>query len=277
LRALTLLLLLLPLTSQAGPNAADVVSAVNQLRGSGCDGRSPVRAALRPDPELDGVARQLARGVALGKAINDQKLRAPRSASIRLARVNDAPSVRRRLEADFCPQVLDPQFQAMGVTIDGKNTWIVLALPFAPPTERDAPAVRSQVLALVNDARSKSRRCGSQKLSAAPPLKLQPLLNEAALAHAKDQARNGNLSHSGSDGSTPSQRATRAHYAWKGIAENVAAGQLSAAAVMDSWLESPGHCLNLMNAQYSEMGIAYAVDAQSPDGIYWVQVFGAPR
>ena len=43
------------------------------------------------------------------------------------------------------------------------------------------------------------------------------------------------------------------------------------------WIKSPGHCANLMNGGYSEMAVAYAVDARSSMGVYWVQQFGTPR
>ena len=47
--------------------------------------------------------------------------------------------------------------------------------------------------------------------------------------------------------------------------------------VVQGWLRSPEHCANVMNPDFTQMGIAYAVNAQSEDGIYWTQVFGTPR
>jgi uncharacterized protein YkwD len=85
------------------------------------------------------------------------------------------------------------------------------------------------------------------------------------------------IGHQGSDRSTPAGRATRAGYTWVSIAENVAAGQTTAEEVVNTWLASPGHCANLMNPRYSEMGIAYAVNSASEKGIYWAQVFAAPE
>jgi len=61
------------------------------------------------------------------------------------------------------------------------------------------------------------------------------------------------------------------------VAENIASGQKDADDVVRTWLESPGHCANLMNPDMRDMGVAYAFDASSTDGIYWVQVFAARR
>jgi len=46
--------------------------------------------------------------------------------------------------------------------------------------------------------------------------------------------------------------------------------------VVAGWLASPGHCANLMNPAFSELGAGYAVDPKSDAGIYWTALFGAP-
>jgi uncharacterized protein YkwD len=132
------------------------------------------------------------------------------------------------------------------------------------------------VLALVNEARADSRRCGWKKFKSAPPLVLSESLGRAARVQADDMARHGSLSHSGSDGSTPAERATRAGYQWKLVGENIAAGQPTPEQVVAEWLESPGHCSNIMDPAYAEMGVAFAYEAQSEKGVYWSQVFGTP-
>ena len=85
------------------------------------------------------------------------------------------------------------------------------------------------------------------------------------------------LSHDGRDGSTPGVRATRAGYQWRVVGENIAGGQSTPEQVVAEWVRSPRHCGNLMSADYSEMGVAYAVEPQSAVGIYWVQMLAAPR
>jgi uncharacterized protein YkwD len=115
-----------------------------------------------------------------------------------------------------------------------------------------------------------------EAVKAAPPLSLSEVLGRAARTQADDMARHGSLSHAGSDGSTPAERATRAGYRWKLVGENIAAGQPTAEQVVAGWLESPGHCANIMDPAYAEMGVAFAYEARSEKDIYWSQVFGTP-
>ena len=46
---------------------------------------------------------------------------------------------------------------------------------------------------------------------------------------------------------------------------------------MAGWIKSPGHCANLMNPGFTEMGAGLAVDHKSELGVYWAQAFGTPR
>ncbi|NLO78992.1 MAG: CAP domain-containing protein [Xanthomonadaceae bacterium] len=58
--------------------------------------------------------------------------------------------------------------------------------------------------------------------------------------------------------------------------ENIAAGQRSVAEVMQDWLQSAGHCANIMNPLHAELGAAAAVSGTDAR-IYWAQVFARPR
>ena len=102
-------------------------------------------------------------------------------------------------------------------------------------------------------------------------------LAEAARLHAVDMARHSYFSHAGRDGSNPAQRVTRAGYKYRATGENIAAGQTSPEEAVAGWIRSPPHCANLMNPVFTEMGVAYAVDATSEMGVYWAQAFGTPR
>jgi uncharacterized protein YkwD len=86
------------------------------------------------------------------------------------------------------------------------------------------------------------------------------------------------MAHTGTDGSEAGTRAARAGYSWRLIGENIAAGQNSAQEAVAGWLESPGHCANLMNPSFTEMGAGYDISrARMPGFAYWTQVFGVPR
>ncbi len=142
---------------------------------------------------------------------------------------------------------------------------------------RDSGAVvRARVIELVNAARSKSRRCGSGKFAAAPPLQASRELNEAARRHARDMARRNYFDHGGSDGSQPKDRVLRAGYQPRLTGENIALGPESAEEVVAGWLASPGHCENIMESRFQHIGVGLAT-GRGRGKIYWVQTFGAPR
>ena len=146
-----------------------------------------------------------------------------------------------------------------------------------PPAPSAGPPNASRVLELVNEARARPRHCGGKRLESVPPLTRSAVLDGIAVAHARDMAGRGSMSHAGTDGSTPGERATRAGYRWRTIGENVAYGQPSAERVVASWLDSPHHCENIMDPDFAEMGIGVAAAAPGKAGPYWSQVFGTPR
>ncbi len=130
------------------------------------------------------------------------------------------------------------------------------------------------MLQLVNTARATARMCGTTAYPAVPPLTWDTRLEAAALAHSTDMATNNFFSHTGSDGSSPSQRVTRAGYSWSATGENIAAGQPTETDAMDSWIASPGHCANIMSRNYTQLGAALARGGSY--GTYWTQEFGRP-
>ena len=137
-------------------------------------------------------------------------------------------------------------------------------------------AVRARVVDLVNDARSHARRCGRERFAAAPPLGVSRKLNQAAADHARDMMKKKYFEHRGSDGSQPKDRVLRAGYKSRLTGENIALGPESAEEVVAGWLESPGHCANIMDPRFQEIGVGLATGKKRGQ-IYWVQNFGAPR
>ena len=256
---------------------ADLVDVANSIRSQGCGELSAVVWPLRARMQLDEAARRIAHGDKLETATSGSGYRAKKSASIHIRTTKGDDGVAQMLAQRFCGIVADSTLHEIGVFRRSEETWMVLAAPFAPPAPDDAPAVSHRVLELTNEARRHARRCGRKKFPATTPLKQAAALERAALAHAQDMAARSYIGHKGPDGSMPADRATRAGYAWVSIAENVAAGQTTAEEVVNKWLASPGHCANLMNPRYSDMGVAYAFNLASEKGIYWAQVFAAPE
>lgn len=257
----------------ASDTSPELVDLANAVRVSGCGGRPGVATALRRVPALDSAAGRLARGQALDASLMQSGYRASRATSIHIEARSGMSAVTAVQQGQFCARVTDPELVEMGTTASGHEVWIVLATPMILVSAGDAAAVSARVLDLANRARSEARRCGRRKFEAAVPLVMSPLLAEAAMMHAQDMAGRDVLTHTGHDGSSVAARVTRTGYAWRAVAENVAAGQPDADAVVGEWLASPEHCSNLMDPRFTEMGVAYAVNEASKAGIYWTQVF----
>lgn len=134
--------------------------------------------------------------------------------------------------------------------------------------------VQQELLDAHNLARSVGRNCGNEFFPAAPPLAWDCTLAEISDDHNQDMANNNFFSHTGSDGLSVSNRATNAGYNWQTIGENIAAGQQNVDAVMQGWLNSPGHCANIMRPQYNDLGadLYNAFGSQYPT--YWSAAFG---
>ncbi|MER5488713.1 CAP domain-containing protein [Streptomyces sp. NPDC002812] len=132
------------------------------------------------------------------------------------------------------------------------------------PSDSAAPSgALAEVLALVNKERT---------AVGCPVLTVNEKLTKAAQDHSEDMAAHSNMSHTGSDGSDPGQRITRAGYEWRTYAENVAYGYPTAAKVMEGWMNSPGHKRNILDCDLKEIGIGLAQPGQ-----YWTQDFGTTR
>lgn len=253
---------------------ADVLSDVNTVRLRDCAGEKP-RAALQVNPRLSRAALSLARGVAPHDALAAAGYSARSIVSIHLQGSGEAARLRKILAQAYCSSIADPEFTDIGIGWDRDSLWLVLAVERGVPGDPDQ--VSARVLSLVNDARSRQRRCGSQTFAGGKPLRLNAQLERAALLHSRDMAKYSYMDHRGRDGSTPAQRVTRAGYQWTAAGENVAAGPGTAEEVMAGWLASPGHCANIMNSRFSEMGVAAAVNGQDEYGVYWTMSLAAPR
>ena len=128
---------------------------------------------------------------------------------------------------------------------------------------------------LLADARAQDRQCGGESYAASPPLTWNDRLGAAAQTHSEDMAQSGRMSHEGSRGETLADRLDAVGFKPRAWAENVAAGQPDAATVVAAWLDSPGHCANIMSAAYTEFGAGVHRDASGRR--YWTLVLASPR
>ncbi len=132
-----------------------------------------------------------------------------------------------------------------------------------------------QVLALVNQRRAAGATCPTHGYKPpVPALTMNPALRCAARKHDKDMITNNFFSHTGTGGTTPWARMTSAGYgSYKAAGENIAAGQTTPAAVVTGWMNSAGHCKNIMDPAFKEIGVGYMVGGSY--GHYWTQNFAA--
>ncbi|MCK8666533.1 CAP domain-containing protein [Pseudomonas azerbaijanoccidens] len=195
--------------------------------------------------------------------------------AISLSGPRDAASAMKAIQESFCQIVLDPQFVDVGVSRQDREWRIIVARPLLSARLGDWQAEGQKLLTELNAARTKPRQCGTQSFNATTPLAWNATLGSAAEAHSRSMANNNFFDHKDRDGRTPGDRAELAGYNFQQIGENIAAGQDTVRKVVDGWLASPGHCANLMNPQFNELGAAYANDPKSDAGIYWTAMFGA--
>ena len=109
------------------------------------------------------------------------------------------------------------------------------------------------------------------------PLAVDRRLMAAAKAHSADLARRGRITHQGSDGSYPKDRARRFGYRPRLASENVAAGYSNTADVIKGWQSSRRHRANLLRRGARHMGMALVYNPKVGQQTYWTLMIGTPR
>jgi uncharacterized protein YkwD len=154
------------------------------------------------------------------------------------------------------------------------------ALPTHADLDRCMTPFEEEVLLLVNQQRAQGAVCGATFYAAAPPLVGEQMLHNAAKYHSEDMALRDFMSHVNPDGATLVDRIEAEGYPWRALAENIAAGYHTPQRVVEGWMDSPGHCVNIMKPTYTQIGVGYAYDqddgAETPYVHYWTLDFGLP-
>lgn len=128
--------------------------------------------------------------------------------------------------------------------------------------DEDASEQAQAVLKIVNQERSK------QGLKA---LVLDKQLNKVAQLKAEDMKKNNYFDHNSPTLGSPFDLMRSQGVSYRTAGENIAAGQQSAQAVMESWMNSSGHRANILNGNYTKLGVGFATGGSY--GTYWVQEF----
>jgi uncharacterized protein YkwD len=262
-------------TEQLEAHIAAITEAIYEARRKGCKGRPGTAAPFRRDPGMDRLgALALSGETDQRKMWEMAKFVAFGGAGVNLD-LEIAPSRLGAVAADsMCAYITDPRLSVFGVAQAGRKFHLNVSRAFSPPDPDNQESAVLSFLNSVNIARAAPRSCGSKNFAAAKSLALNARLNLAAKLHAKDAFLNPGISHSGSDGSSPTDRARRAGYPF-GVGENMTNLSDTAQEAVMSLLKSPGHCENIMNPEYQEMGVGYYVDSTRSPGIIWVQKLSA--
>ena len=288
----------------AAPAArADALSVVQMLRQGGCGGIAPIAPSLRHNPSLDRAAEQWADGHSLNSAAELAGYPLKSAQGLRVSGPDEALIREQRRSA--CRNVSSRDLREVGIYRRGAETWLVLATssgsswsspapapaprpsgsalppasqtPASPTPARATPAMASRALELVNEVRARGAQCGAQSFGPAPPLSLSGTLASVALGHATDMAVHDYFEHQDLSGQSPADRVRAAGYQEKLVGENIAYGPQSVEEVVKGWLASPGHCQNIMDPRFAQMGIGLAPGRASRRGLFWVQLLAEPR
>jgi uncharacterized protein YkwD len=268
---------ILALAAAAGSSAArpmDPIFAVQTLREGGCGGILPPARRLEQDALLDRVARDWATGRTLGAATESSGYQSEKVAGLHITGSDSA--MLQQLRRSSCLTVTNRDMRDVGMYRRGTDTWLVLGYKYVVPSSQEAPRLAARTLELVNEARSQPRRCGSRAFAPAPPLTLDHTLDSVAYGHATDMAEHNYFEHEDLAGHTPADRVRAVGYREKLVGENIAFGPRTADEVVQGWLDSPGHCENIMDPRFAQMGIAYAA-GHAKRGLFWVQLFAQPK
>jgi uncharacterized protein YkwD len=141
------------------------------------------------------------------------------------------------------------------------------------------PDFQAALLARINQLRAAGASCGTAgNFAPTGMVAWNGLLTQAADGHSRDMATQNYFSHTSLDGRSMSDRIDATGYRWSRLGENIAAGYPSVDAVMNGWIGSAGHCANLMNPSFTEVGVACVPRVGSATySHYWTMDLGTPR
>jgi uncharacterized protein YkwD len=136
---------------------------------------------------------------------------------------------------------------------------------------------QADALRIVNTYRAAGATCGARgSFGGAGALAWDEQLSSTESRHSSDMAANNYFSHTSLDGRSMVDRINATGYDWSTVGENIAAGYDTMQQVVAGWMSSDGHCANLMNPRFTDMGLACARKSGTVYGIYWTQNLGRP-
>ena len=128
-----------------------------------------------------------------------------------------------------------------------------------PAKDEESSSFESEVIRLVNAERTKH---------GLPNLKEDWQLSRVARYKSEDMRDNKYFSHTSPTYGSPFEMMKNFGISYKSAGENIAKGQKTPAAVVNAWMNSPGHRKNILSKGFTHIGVGYAAD-----GNYWTQMF----
>ncbi|MBM7609434.1 SafA/ExsA family spore coat assembly protein [Ureibacillus composti] len=125
--------------------------------------------------------------------------------------------------------------------------------------EQEGQAIEQEVIRLVNVERANA---------GLPALKYDWELARVAEHKSQDMADKNYFSHTSPTYGSPFNMMKNYGINYRSAGENIAQGQKTAAQVVDAWMNSEGHRANILNKNYTHIGVGYVAN-----GNYWTQMF----
>lgn len=128
-----------------------------------------------------------------------------------------------------------------------------------PLMDESITSFEQQVIDLTNEKRA------SRGLK---PLNANWELSRVARYKSQDMANNKYFSHTSPTYGSPFNMIKNFGIKYRSAGENIAYGERTPAQVVNSWWNSAGHRANMLNANYTDIGVGYVAN-----GNYWTQMF----
>ena len=128
-----------------------------------------------------------------------------------------------------------------------------------PTVSSSTTAFETEVVRLVNLRRAEHGR---------KPLTQDWQLSRVARYKSQDMKDLGYFSHTSPTYGSPFQMMKSFGISYRTAGENIAKGYASPEAVVNAWMNSPGHRANILNSTYTHIGVGFV-----SSGNYWTQMF----
>jgi uncharacterized protein YkwD len=131
-----------------------------------------------------------------------------------------------------------------------------------------APVMRRAVICLANRERAHY---------GLPALRESHKLNVSAQNYTAEMVRRDFFSHTAPNGSTPGARIAATGFQWSWAGENIASGFSTPLSVVTAWMNSQGHCYNLLAPVFRDIGVGVSPHSVAgAGGATWTQDFALP-